>query len=308
MGLSSSTATSSQSFSSTVTQQFSGACNIQCQNADKNTALTFVNSNVGNIDISQTCATDASCMIASANDSTVDVLFKAANSTNAKSASTVSWLDPGQIDTSNISSRQNISMMTNQAVNQTCNIGSYNELDNTSIFAANSNLGNITISQKGDTTGQCALSNSMSAADKASGDLDNNAQSGGKGKGQILMVIVVGVLLIAMMGILAKVMGGQSQSRAMKKAQKKALQAEALVGCPGGTKPVLDRKTKLPILNPKTGKPICPPPPPGSLRSTVGRGVGQSQGGSAPPFGRPSGGLQFAGGRQGGSAPAAMLR
>ena len=266
MGASTSKVNSTQEATVTTTQQFSGMCNITCQNVDKNVAVDLINTNLsGGIDITQTCSTDASCTIASANDSTADVLFKAANSANATSAASMSWLDPGQFDSSSISSRQDIRMATNQAVTQSCNIGSYNEMDNISVFAANSNIGgSITIAQSGSANGQCALSNSMQAASAASAAETSNTASGGKGKGHILMLIIVAVMIVALAGILGKIFSGQSESRAMKTAQKKALQAEALVGCPGGMKPVLDKRTKLPILNPRTGKPICPLPPPGT--------------------------------------------
>lgn len=266
MGASSTKVNSTQNATVTTTQQFSGMCNITCQNVDKDIAVTLIDTNLqGGVDITQTCSTDASCTIASANDSTADVLFKAANSANAKSAAAVSWVDPGEFDSTSITSRQDIRMATNQAVTQSCNIGSYNEMDNVSVFAANSNIGgSITIAQSGSANGQCALNNSMQAASAASASETSTGQSGGKGKGHILMMIIVAVTIIALAGILGKIFSSQSVTGAMKTAQKKALQAQALVGCPGGMKPVLDKKTKLPILNPRTGKPICPIPPPGT--------------------------------------------
>lgn len=280
MGGSTSKVNSVQNASLTTTQQFSGMCNITCQNVDKDIAVTLINTDLrGGINITQTCSTDASCTIASANDATSDVLFKAANSTNAKSAASVSWVDPGMFDSSSIGSRQSIRMSTNQATTQNCNIGSYNEMDDISIFAANSTIGgSINIAQTGSTAGQCALSSSLQAASAASAATTDNAASGGKGKGHILLMIVLAVVIIALAGIMGKVLSGSSESSAQKKAEKEALQAEGLVGCPGGMKPVIDRKTKLPILNPRTGKPICPPAPPG----TGVRGLRTAVAGTAP--------------------------
>ena len=85
MGVSSSKAISEQAADVFLTQQFSGTCNVTCQNAMKNVSVVAIDSTIGgSIELDQSCSTNASCLIGSSMDATSDVLFKATNSSNAK--------------------------------------------------------------------------------------------------------------------------------------------------------------------------------------------------------------------------------
>jgi hypothetical protein len=249
---------SEQSANVYLTQQFSGACNIICQNTMSNTSIDLINTTVGgDVSITQSCSTNGSCMIGSSMDSTIDVFFKAANSSGAQNAVT-GVASAGNIDWSNTKSRQDMRLSSYQNTNESCNIGTYNQMDNVSIFAANSTIGgSVSISQEGSTGGNCALNNTMSAAAKVTG-LSDNISTSGKQKGGILhLIIVISVLLIAFM--MAKSIADNSQSNEQKQQDMQLAYARAQAGCPGGQKPIMNPQTGLPYIDTKTLRPVCPP-------------------------------------------------
>jgi hypothetical protein len=276
-GFSNSKSVSEQSANVYLTQQFSGTCNVICQNTMNNTSIDIINSTIaGDVSITQTCSTNGACMIGSSMDSTMDVFFKAANSSGAQNAATgvVSY---GNVDWSTTKSRQDMRMSSYQNTNESCSIGTYNQMDNVSIYTANSNIGgSVSISQDGSTGGNCTLNNSMSAAAHVTGLTDNISLSGKqKGKGGILhFIIVISVLLIAFM--MAKSIAGNSQSNEQKQQDMQLAYARAQAGCPGGQKPIMNPQTGLPFIDMKTMRPVCPPyvpppmqPPPSSQPSIV---------------------------------------
>lgn len=274
MGSSSSKTSSEQSAQVYLTQQFSGTCDVTCQNALNNVTVDLINTTLGgSLVLSQSCSTNASCLIGSSMDATSDVIFKATNSSNAKNAWSGWSLNPFNFDSTETDSRQNIKESINQSTSETCNISSYNQMDNITIFAANSTIGgNIEISQKGSTQGQCQLNNSQTAAAYATGQAQNRAMSGkdkkgqkkGKGdksgKGAIFSYLIIGVVVIVLVSIVGKIVAGHSKKSDTSKKEQRAIEAMAKAGCPGGMKPVLDEQGK-PIINPRTKRPICPPPP-----------------------------------------------
>jgi len=265
MGLSVSTSTSSSEQSANVymAQQFSGTCNVTCQNVLSGADISLINSTVGgNITVSQTCSTDANCLISSTSDATSDVMFTAANSSNAGNAQSM-WPGSIGISTADSSSRQDIRQNIIQSTNEECNVSSVNQMNNISIFAANSTIGGgISIEQNASTQGQCQLTNSMSAAAYASGMATNDAKSGKDKKGQMGSTaawIVGGILLVIGIFIISKLISSYSSSSEFNVAEQKAITARAMAGCPGGTKPILD-KLGSPIIDPRTKLPVCPPP------------------------------------------------
>ncbi len=228
--------------------------------------------------INQSCATNASCLIGSNMDATTDVLFKATNASNAKNTTELPWFLQGiNFDYAESSSRQDIRQAITQTTNESCNISSYNQMNNISIFAANSTIGgDISISQNASTQGQCQLTNSMQAAAYASGQAQNTATSGKDKKGEkfghksgklmIVTYLIIGVVVVIIVSIVAKIISGHSKKTAKSKLKQEFIEARAMVGCPGGIKPVLDPNTGKPIINPETNKPVCPFPSP--LRTT----------------------------------------
>jgi len=262
-------ATSDQSANIFLTQQFSGSCNITCENTMSNVSIDLINSTVGgDVSITQACSTDGTCMIGSAMDSTMDVLFKAGNSSSAKNAAT-GLVSAGNIDVSKSSSRQEVRMNSYQNTNETCNIGSYNEMTNVSIFAANTTIGgNVDIGQTGSTGGNCSLSNTMSASASATGISDNISHSGKGGKGSIVnIIIIIAILLVAF--FIAKSIAGNSQTNEQQRVNMELAMARAQAGCPGGQQPIMNPKTGLSYIDTKTMRPICPYP---NMNPTQNRG------------------------------------
>jgi hypothetical protein len=249
---------SEQSASVYLTQQFSGTCNDVCQNTMNNVSIDLINTTVGgDVSITQTCSTNGACMIGSSMDSTMDVFFKAANSSSAQNAAS-GVVSGGNVEWSTTKSRQDMRLSSYQNTNESCNIGTYNEMNNVSIYAANSNIGgSVSISQEGETGGNCVLDNTMSSAASVTG-LTDNVSTSGKQKGGILhFIIIVTVLLIAL--LIAKSIAGNSQANEQKQQDLQLAYARAQAGCPGGQKPIMDTKTGLPIIDMKTMRPVCPP-------------------------------------------------
>jgi len=217
-----------QDASQTINQQYSGTCNIQCQNVDQNTNITCLNCNIGgNVEVDQTCAANGNCIFNTNQQATADVVFKAQNVAAVTPQSIWEALIPhfNISDSTNIS-RQNIVENINQSVTQACAVSSVNQLDNTNIFLANSNVGgSILINQSGNTQGSCALNSMMSANAYATGSVDNCAATGkkasktcsgkgGKKIGSTLVWIIVGIAVVVVFFIIAKVLGNRRSKKA----------------------------------------------------------------------------------------------
>ncbi len=258
-------ATSEQSASVFLTQQFSGTCDIVCQNIMSGVVISIIDSNVGgNITVSQTCATNATCMINSMSDAAIDVEFTAANTTSAAAAQGL-WPSIFSWNESESSSRQDIKETITQSTNESCNISSVNQMNNISIFVSGSNIGGgISVEQNASTQGQCQLTNTMSASAYASGMATNQAKSGkdkkGSKGGSTLMYIIGAVVFVVLLFVVGKIISSYSTSNEQSEQVNQAVQARAAFGCPGGAKPAVDSTGKV-IIDPRTKLPICPPPP-----------------------------------------------
>ena len=205
-GLSKSYNTSIQEAQADITQDYSGTCQISCNNEINNVDIDIVNSNVqGGINMSQTCTTNGTCLFNNTMNATSDVLFKASNSSNASDAG--GWFaGVYNEDISSNKSYQSINQSINQLINQNCNVSSTNQINNVDIFAENSTIGGgINIGQNGVTNGNCQLTASMTASEYASGTIDNCSAAGkkskkmcgkGKGKKSPLNFIITGVVLL----------------------------------------------------------------------------------------------------------------
>ncbi len=257
-------ASSEQSANVSLTQQFAGTCDVTCQNIMSGVVISIIDSNVGgNITISQTCATNATCMINSMMDGSIDVQFTAANTSSANAASSLypsifSW------NQSESSSRQDIKENITQSTNETCNISSINQMNNISIFASGSNIGgSIAVEQNASTQGQCQLTNAMTASAYASGMATNQAKSGKDKKGDkggtVLYYVIGAVVFVALVFIIGKIISSYSANNEETSKVNDAILARASLGCPGGAKPYLDKFGKV-MIDPRTKLPICPPP------------------------------------------------
>lgn len=267
MGSSVSVSSSEQSAQALLSQQFSGSCNITCTNTMDNVNIDIINSVVGgNISLTQTCSVDASCMISGSSDATSDVLFKAANSTNAKNAGNIFSGDIGNMDYASSSSRQDIKQSILQNTTQTCKMASLNQMNDITILAANSVIGgNIAIGQTGSVSGQCQLNNNLSAAATATALASNTAQSGKDKKGSkkggsavfIGIFVVMGICVVVY--IVGKIYTSSRDSAAEKSYSDTVNNVKAAAGCPGGKKALTNPKTGEFLFDQITGKPVCPP-------------------------------------------------
>jgi hypothetical protein len=222
MGIGSSTSynESVQNASADITQQYSGTCQVSCVNTIDNTNIDIINSTVGgDVSVTQTCSANGQCLFNNTMGATSDVMFKAANSSNALNAG--SWLSGlFNTDISKNESIQNIQENITQAIDQECKVTSTNQMNNVDIFAANSYIGgNIAIGQYGSANGNCQLDATMTASDYATGTIDNCSTSGkkvkkkcGAGKGgisitQIIIYVVVAVVLFVVIIVISKIFG-----------------------------------------------------------------------------------------------------
>jgi hypothetical protein len=274
MGGSVSTASSIQTAEAYIAQNSAQKCNISCTNSLTNVNIDIINSVVGgNVSLLQSCQIDSSCMLSSSSDATSDVLFKATNSTNAKNAGNLFSGDIFNFDYASSNSRQNIKQKIVQNTAQSCKLASLNQMNNLSILVANSDIGgNLAIGQTGSVAGQCQLSNNMSAAATATALASNTAQSGKDKKGQkkgssfILITILGFIGVMVVVYIVAKLFTSTEAQNELASETQQANIARGKAGCLGGLKPMLDSKGVV-IIDPRSGRPICPPFLPGQTRS-----------------------------------------
>lgn len=198
----------------TISQQFAGVCDFQCQNSLQNVNIDIINTRLsGGIDISQVCSVDGTCSIDSSMEGTTNIIAKGSASTNAKNASSILGID---FDDAESISKIDLNSLIEQRVFEKCAVSSVNEARNINIFAANSNItGGIGISQKGNVKGDCAFTNAMVALENATATSSATATSGKDKKGQkcgscsgaevAFTYIGLGILAIVALVILAGV-------------------------------------------------------------------------------------------------------
>ena len=212
IGVSQSYAESTQNAVADLTQQYSGTCDISCNNDMSNVDITIIRSKFGDITLDQVCSANGSCLMSNNTNSVSDVLFKAGNSSTASDPLIFSWADPGiQTDISKSKNVQNIQQTITNAVDQSCKVTSTNQINNVNIFAEDSYGGNIQIAQSGEVGGQCQMENYMSAAAYATGTANNCSAAGkfsgkkcaaGKG-GKSIITFAIGAVVILIIIVIA---------------------------------------------------------------------------------------------------------
>jgi len=275
MGVSSSKSSSTQTAEAYLAQQFSGSCNVTCTNITDDTNIDIINTIVsGDINLTQKCAVDASCSISSTSDATSDIMFKAANSTNAKNAGGIF----PNIDSAVSDSRQIIKQSIIENTTEKCDMSSLNQMNNVNILAVNSKIGgSINIDQTGNATGSCQLKNNMTAATTATAMATNSAKSGKDKKGGKKSTIAQLIGFLAVLTMVYFIASAYTRARdtgKMTKAMKAVALARVEAGCPGGKKPIVNHKTGMPIIDPKTLGPICPPVDPSTASPVVNIDLG----------------------------------
>lgn len=260
MGGSHSKSESEQSADIQLTQIYKGTCDITCQNIESDISVDIINSVIGGgIIFSQSCSANGNCIFGNTMDATSDVFFKATNSSNAKNAWSGWSLDPFNFDTAESKSRQNIKESITESVTETCKVSSYNQMNNISVFTANSQIGGgIEFNQSGNATGKCTLDNTMSAAAYATGMAQNTATSGKDKKGQkfgdkssifrILTYIGIGLVVLIVTIIVAKLITGHLKKTRLAKdipSVKGPRGRLPPVQCPPGTQLMLNPVTRM---------------------------------------------------------------
>ncbi|AQQ73671.1 hypothetical protein [Kurlavirus BKC-1] len=194
--------TSEQLASSSVAQNFTGTCDIQCQNIASGTTIDIQDSTIrGGINFTQNCSATGDCLFSTTQNAAIDSMFFAKNSAQAKNAG--SWMDGFfNQDVSTNTSYQDIRQSINQNIEDHCKISSLNEVDRLTILATNSDIsGGIDISQQGNANGSCAMQANFVGSAQATGSIEQTAQSGKKlgkksAKGLIILIIVAVIALI----------------------------------------------------------------------------------------------------------------
>ena len=251
MGVSISKSISRQNAEINLAQIYKGTCDITCQNVEENISVDVINSVIdGGIIFNQSCSANGNCIFGSTMDATADVFFKATNSTNAKNAWSGWEMNPFNIDIAESKSRQNIKESISQSVTETCKVSSYNEMNNISVFTANSHIGGgIEFNQSGNATGKCVLDNTMSAAAYATGMAENTASSGKNKKGEKFSVVklmiyaAIGIIVLIIAIVVGKlVTSSKSGSKTPAKASPGRASKSGVpnVHCPSGSLLMLD--------------------------------------------------------------------
>ncbi|AHA46082.1 hypothetical protein ISTM_184 [Insectomime virus] len=194
--------TSEQLASSSVAQNFTGTCDIECKNIASGTTIDIQDSTIrGGINFTQTCSANGDCLFSTTQNATVDSMFFAKNSAQAKNAG--SWMDGFfNEDVATNTSYQDIRQSINQNIEDHCKIDSLNEIDRFTLLATNSDIsGGIDISQKNNAQGRCAMQANFVGSAQATGSIEQSAQSGKKlgkksGKGMIILIVLAVIALI----------------------------------------------------------------------------------------------------------------
>lgn len=208
MGGSSSSTYSESVANAEIAQNYSGSCNITCNNDISNVNIDIINSKVvGGINFTQECTVDAQCLFSSTMSATADLFQKASNSSNAKDAD-ASWATPPNFTSASSVSRLEINESIIQATNQQCDATSANDINNVNIIAQNSELdGGINIGQVGNSKASCTMNAAFTALASGSQTSTDVAESGKDKKGEkkgdkgsfmsviTTLVIVLGVFI-----------------------------------------------------------------------------------------------------------------
>ena len=227
MGIGSSKNSSEDTAQTYLTQQFSGTCNVTCENIQSGGETDIDHSLIiGGISDQQTCSTDSTCLISSNMNATSDVLFKAAQAASAGGSGGILpyWWTGPQIDITTNTSRQDIQTYISQSSNETCNMSSYNGMEDITLNVTDSIvIGGISTDQVASTGGECVLDNTMLAAAYSTGLTDQTAVSGKDKKGQkmgalsgilrIMAFLVIGLVVIAVVGLSAYLLANMSKKK-----------------------------------------------------------------------------------------------
>jgi hypothetical protein len=168
----------------TIAQQYSGTCQIRCDNIISGSSVNVINSQVGgDVGIEQVCSVNGQCMFNNNQQALADIFFKAANSANSQANSGLWNGTIFQWGPATNKSYQSIAETISQNINQECDVSSVNDINNSNVYAINSQIGGkVVIGQNGAASGNCTLQSGMNATAIATGLSDQCASAGKKAK------------------------------------------------------------------------------------------------------------------------------
>jgi len=148
-----------QEVQDSLMQETNQTCQATCSNVSKGQAIEIIGSHTGNIDLSQKCVVDSSCVMSQAlNTSISDIL----TSLSKQKIDTDQAIFPNlEIDANTNSSTitQRTSNMITQIMTTNCQATSENIKNDQLIYIQSSVTGNINATQSGSARSQCAMNN-----------------------------------------------------------------------------------------------------------------------------------------------------
>ena len=207
-----------------IAQSYSGTCDIVCQNSASNVNIDIVDSIVeGGLNFTQTCTIDATCTQTAVESASATTVLSAMQ-TSAAASST------GEVLGSNKSindSYMDMSTDISNSISETCKMTSSNSLNGLTIDAVNSTiLGGINVTQSATNSGSCALSGSLTAVASLTGTLQQQASTGkaakksSKGIGGMITAGIVAIVLVVVLGIVAKMFASSGKKKPAGKSSK----------------------------------------------------------------------------------------
>jgi len=149
-----------QNLENSILQASSETCIATCTNVEDNNTIIINGTSIGgNLDLTQQCKAQASCIMANQLDSQVQNIVKAmAEQKQTSKTSPFSFSFKGQNNEAQIN--QNITNSVTQIMNTACQSTSDNMMVNDTIVLTNDRVGgNFVLSQSGDATSNCTMNN-----------------------------------------------------------------------------------------------------------------------------------------------------
>ena len=212
MGAQASTAinTSIQRSTNEFLQRNDNSCISRAANNVNNVVFIVDGSSIDKIGISQYASTTASCTITNNLDAVSKNVLSAVNQAGAETKRLQLGI---AINTTVNVSEQEVKNAITQTITNLCSAESINNTDNVVFAITNSNVKEAIIEQNASAQASCMITNLAKIDAQSQLDVENDANSGGRGKLIIILAVVGGVILLttAVLGILPSIIGGKKE-------------------------------------------------------------------------------------------------
>lgn len=194
-----------------VAQNYTGTCDIKCDNQISDVVIDIENSTVGGgIIFDQQCDADTMCMFNVSESAIADVSL--AQQQTQKAGNAGDWLSGlFNFDETDATNYQEARSVINQQITEKCKVESINDIDNVTVYATNSDIkGPIGFYQKGNAAGTCAMNAMMKGTADASAKSEQAQTTGKKAdkkKGttsgliEIIIIVVVVVVVVIIIAV-----------------------------------------------------------------------------------------------------------